>query len=215
MSTEPTKAPTHYSPIEEWGHSLSHGAGFIASIVALVVMLQASGDDPWRIASSLVFGISMCLLYASSTIYHAVPPGPWKLWLRKVDHSAIFLLIAGTYTPFTLISLRDDGGWWLFGIVWAIALAGVILKIFTGAKFQKLSIALYLMMGWLVVTMGETMLRLVPHEGLWWLLAGGLCYSGGVVFYVQKKLFFHHVIWHLFVLAGSICHFLAIYWYVL
>lgn len=206
---------TYYSNFEEKTHSISHGLGVVASLTALVLMLQQAGDDGWRIASSLVFGLSLCLLYTCSTLYHAWPDGAGKQLLRKFDHSAIFVLIAGTYTPFTLISLRHDGGWWLFGVVWAIALGGIALKVLTGARYQKLSLALYLIMGWLVLVMINPLLATVPPAGLYWLLAGGLCYSGGIVFYVQKKLFLHHLIWHLFVMAGSCCHFFAIYWYVL
>jgi len=208
-------SPTPYSKVEELSHSLSHGLGFVASVLALVLLLQASGTDGWRLGSSLVYGISLCLLYASSTCYHAVSSARWKLWLRKLDHSAIFLLIAGTYTPFTLISLREHGGWWLFATVWAIALAGVVLKLFTAGKWQKLSVALYLVLGWLVVIKLDDMLAQVSPQALGWLLAGGLCYSLGVVFYVRKTMYMHHLIWHLFVLAGSSCHFLAIYLYVL
>lgn len=208
-------APTPYTPREEWGHSLSHGSGFIASLIGLILMLEASTGDIWKLASSWVFGLSMCLLYGCSTLYHAISHDVWKARLRKLDHSAIFVLIAGTYTPFTLISLRDDGGWWLFGVVWAITLGGVILKLLTGARFQKLSLALYLLLGWLVVVMIKPMLAQVPSGSLLWLLAGGLCYSGGVLFYIRKQMPYHHVIWHLFVLAGTICHFVAVYQYLL
>lgn len=206
---------TQYSPLEERSHSLSHGLGALASVLALVLMLQKAGSDGWQIAASLVFGLSLILLYSCSTLYHAWPAGAGKLLLRKLDHSAIFVLIAGTYTPFTLLSLREQGGWWLFAVIWGIALGGIVLKLLTGARFQKLSLALYLCMGWLVLVMIDPLLNSVPAPGLWWLLAGGLCYSGGVIFYVQKKLYLHHLIWHLFVMAGSTCHLLAVYWYVL
>lgn len=210
------KKVTSYSALEELSHAISHGIGVLVSVLALYLMLQQTSDtDVWRQISSWVFGLSLILLYASSTLYHSVNHQNYKLWLRKLDHSAIFILIAGTYTPFTLVSLRENWGWWLFALVWGIALAGVILKLFTGAKYQKLSIALYLIMGWIVIVAIDPMLTHVPAAGLGWLLAGGLFYSGGVLFYVQKTLFMHHLIWHLFVLAGSICHILAVYWYVL
>ncbi|WP_337840245.1 hemolysin III family protein [Rheinheimera sp.] len=204
-----------YSKVEEISHSVSHGLGFAASVAGLVLLLQASGSDGWRLASALVFGLSLCLLYASSTCYHACQAAAWKRRLRKLDHCAIFILIAGTYTPFTLISLREYGGWWLFGVVWTLALLGVVLKLFTTGKLQKLSVAMYLLMGWLILVKLDTMLAQVSSDGLWWLLAGGLCYSLGVAFYVRKSMFMHHLIWHLFVLAGSACHFLAIYLYVI
>lgn len=210
------KKVTSYSALEELSHAISHGIGVLVSVLALYLMLQQTSDtDVWRQISSWVFGLSLILLYASSTLYHSVNHQNYKLCLRKLDHSAIFILIAGTYTPFTLVSLRENWGWWLFALVWGIALAGVILKLFTGAKYQKLSIALYLIMGWIVIVAIDPMLTHVPAAGLGWLLAGGLFYSGGVLFYVQKTLFMHHLIWHLFVLAGSICHILAVYWYVL
>lgn len=205
---------TRYSKVEEISHSISHGLGFVASVIGLVLMLLASHDG-WQVASALVFGLSLCLLYASSTCYHACQTDSWKLTLRKLDHCAIFILIAGTYTPFTLISLREHGGWWLFGVVWAIALLGVILKLFTTGKLQKLSVAMYLLMGWLILVKLDPMLAQVSSAGLWWLLAGGLCYSLGVLFYVRKSMYMHHLIWHLFVLAGSLCHFVAVYLYVL
>lgn len=205
---------TNYSKTEEVGHSVSHGIGFLASIAALCLLVLKS-NDAWSFASSLVYGLSLCLLYLSSTLYHAIGNLDWKPQLRKLDHCAIFALIAGTYTPFTLISLREDGGWWLFALVWGFAVLGIVLKLFTTGKLQKLSVALYLLMGWIVVVRLDTMLERVPSEGLQWLVAGGLFYSLGVAFYVRKSLYFHHVIWHLFVLAGSICHFIAIYFYVL
>lgn len=210
------KAATSYSASEELSHAISHGLGVLASLVGLYLMVELTATtDFWRQVSSWVFGLSLILLYGSSTLYHSVQDLKHKLWLRKLDHSAIFILIAGTYTPFTLVSLRDNWGWWLFALVWSIAFAGVLLKLFTGAKYQKLSIALYLIMGWIVVVAIDPMLTHVPAAGMWWLLAGGLFYSGGVLFYVQKTLFMHHLIWHLFVLAGSVCHFLAVYWHVL
>jgi hemolysin III len=211
-----SKAATSYSAVEEVSHAISHGLGVLASVVGLYLMLQLSADaDFWRQLSSWVFGLSLVLLYGSSTLYHSVQDLKHKLWLRKLDHSAIFVLIAGTYTPFTLVSLRDNWGWWLFALVWSIALCGVLLKLFTGARYQKISIALYLIMGWIVVVAIDPMLTYVPVNGMWLLLAGGLLYSGGVLFYVQKTLFMHHLIWHLFVLGGSVCHFLAVYFYVL
>ncbi|OGO77305.1 MAG: hemolysin III, partial [Chromatiales bacterium RIFOXYA1_FULL_46_5] len=153
------KAVTSYSATEELSHAISHGLGVLASVVGLYLMLELTANtDLWRQASSWVFGLSLILLYGSSTLYHSIQDLNHKLWLRKLDHSAIFILIAGTYTPFTLVSLRDNWGWWLFALVWSIALAGVLLKLFTGAKYQKLSLALYLIMGWIVVVAIDPML---------------------------------------------------------
>jgi hemolysin III len=214
--TEQMKTVTSYSATEELSHAISHGIGLFASVLGLCLMLQlTAAADFWSQLSSWVFGLSLILLYGSSTLYHSIQDLKAKLWLRKLDHSAIFILIAGTYTPFTLVSLRENWGWWLFALVWTIAVAGVTLKLFTGAKYQKISISLYLIMGWIVLIALDPMLTYVPAAGLWWLLAGGLFYSAGVLFYVQKSLFMHHLIWHLFVLSGSCCHFLSVYWFVL
>ena len=207
---------THYSPIEELCHALSHGIGAVLSIIALLLMLQLAlpTSDPWQIASSIIYGSSLILLYSSSTLYHAVTHIGIKHKLRQLDHAAIFILIAGTYTPFTLINLRDNWGLPLFTLIWAIALAGVFIELMTKLKYRKLSLALYLGMGWLVIVAIQPMLNNVENGGLLLLLAGGLSYSFGVTFYIWKRLFLHHAIWHLFVLGGSICHFLSVYFYV-
>jgi hemolysin III len=208
---------THYSPIEELMHALSHGIGALLSIAALVLMLLVSlqAGDHWHLASSIVYGSSLILLYSSSTLYHAISHSDIKRRLRQLDHAAIFILIAGTYTPFTLINLRDDWGLPLFGLIWLVALCGVIIELATGLKYKKLSLVLYLGMGWLVIVAIQPMLSNVATEGLLLLLGGGLSYSFGVIFYAWKRLFMHHAIWHLFVLTGSILHFLAVYYYVL
>lgn len=208
---------TPYSPFEELLHALSHGIGALLSILALVLMLTLSVQlgDSWYLASSLVYGSSLILLYSSSTLYHAMRNAAIKRRLRQLDHAAIFILIAGTYTPFTLINLRDNWGLPLFGLIWAIAIAGVIIELATGLKYKKLSLGLYLGMGWLVIVAIQPMLNHVASGGLLLLLSGGLCYSLGVIFYIWKRLYLHHVIWHLFVLGGSVLHFFAIYYYVL
>jgi hemolysin III len=208
---------THYSPIEERLHALSHGIGALLSVIALVLMLQISIDanDNWRLVSSIVYGVSLILLYSSSTLYHAIQHVDIKPKLRQLDHAAIFILIAGTYTPFMLVNLRANWGLPLFCLIWLVAVIGVIIELATKLKYKKLSLALYLGMGWLVVIAIQPMLNNVATEGLLLLLAGGLSYSFGVIFYVWKRLFMHHAIWHLFVLAGSVLHFFAVYYYVL
>jgi hemolysin III len=208
---------TPYSPLEELCHALSHGIGAILSVVGLILMLQLAlpTDDSRYFISSLVYGCSLILLYSSSTLYHAVSHLGVKHKLRLLDHAAIFILIAGTYTPFTLINLRDSWGLPLFILIWTIALTGVFIELATNLKHKKLSLALYLGMGWLVIVAIQPMLNNVATGGLLLLLAGGLSYSFGVIFYIWKRLFLHHAIWHLFVLAGSICHFLSVYFYVL
>ena len=208
---------THYSPIEEHLHAISHGIGALLSVVALILMWQLSvqANDNWRLFSSIVYGGSLILLYSSSTLYHSIHRIEIKRRLRQLDHAAIFILIAGTYTPFTLINLRDSWGLPLFTLIWVVALAGVVIELATKLKYKKLSLALYLGMGWLVIIAIQPMLNNVATGGLLLLLAGGLSYSFGVIFYAWKKLFLHHAIWHLFVLAGSILHFLSVYYYVL
>lgn len=208
---------TPYSPIEEHLHAISHGIGAILSIVALVLMLQLSVqvNDNWRLFSSIVYGGSLILLYSSSTLYHSIHRIEIKRRLRQLDHAAIFILIAGTYTPFTLVNLRDNWGLPLFGLIWLVALVGVIIELATALKYKKLSLGLYLGMGWLVIIAIQPMLNHVDTGGLLLLLAGGLSYSFGVIFYAWKRLFMHHAIWHLFVLGGSVLHFLAVYYYVL
>lgn len=208
---------THYSPFEEILHAVTHGIGAVLSVAALVIMLSiaVAVNDPWYLASSLIYGISLILLYTSSTLYHSVKNKTIKRRLRQLDHAAIFLLIAGTYTPFTLINLRQDWGLILFALIWFVALVGVVIELATGLKYKKLSLSLYLGMGWLVIVAIKPMLNYVEPGGLWLLLAGGLSYSFGVIFYAWKSMFLHHAIWHLFVLAGSVLHFLAIYFYVL
>lgn len=208
---------TPYSPIEEFMHALSHGIGALLSVAALVLMLSVSlhSGDNWHLVSSIVYGSSLILLYTSSTLYHAISAADIKRRLRQLDHAAIFILIAGTYTPFTLINLRDNWGLPLFGLIWLIAIIGVIVEVATALKYKKLSLALYLGMGWMVIIAIQPMLQYVEPGGLMLLLAGGLSYSAGVIFYIWKTLFMHHAIWHLFVLAGSVLHFLAVYYFVL
>ena len=208
---------THYSPIEEHLHAISHGIGAILSVVALILMWQLSvqANDNWRLFSSIVYGVSLILLYSSSTLYHSIHRIEIKRRLRQLDHAAIFILIAGTYTPFTLVNLRDNWGLPLFGLIWLVALVGVIIELATALKYKKLSLGLYLGIGWLVIIAIQPMLNHVDTGGLLLLLAGGLSYSFGVIFYTWKRLFMHHAIWHLFVLGGSVLHFLAVYYYVL
>lgn len=208
---------THYTPFEELFNTLSHGIGVILSIVALILMLYSVSpvNDGWRLAASIIYGSSLILLYSSSTLYHAVTNVSAKFRLRQLDHAAIFILIAGTYTPFTLINLRDNWGIPLFSVIWCIAIVGVIIELATGLKYKKLSLTLYLGMGWLVIIAIQPMLEHVATGGLLLLLAGGLSYSFGVIFYAWKRLYMHHAIWHLFVLTGSVMHFLAVYFFVL
>ena len=200
---------------EEIANAITHGAGLIASIAALPVLILAAlhQQDVWQIVGGAIFGATLILLYLASTIYHALPlrRSRAKRLLRVLDHSAIYLLIAGTYTPFTLGVLRGPWGWALLGTIWGLALFGIIAKFTLGFRFPRLSTMLYIGMGWLVVIALHPLATRVSPTGLAWLVAGGLCYTGGVVFYAtDTRLRYGHALWHLFVLAGSVCHFVAV-----
>jgi hemolysin III len=206
-----------YSIKEEIAHSVSHGIGALLSVLALVIMIIYSSQygDAWHVVSSSIYGATLVMLYSSSTLYHAVTLPDLKKILQKLDHAAIFLLIAGTYTPFTLVNLRGGWGWTLFAMVWSIAIAGMIMELIVQKRYQRVSLGLYLGLGWLVMIAIEPMIANVATGGLILLLIGGLFYSLGVIFYVWETLLYHHAIWHLFVLAGSACHFFAVFLYVI
>jgi len=207
----------HYSLGEEIANAITHGLGVALSLAALILLVYvaATRGNGWHLASSIVYGITMFMLYTASTLYHSIPGDKARHVFKIIDHSAIYLLIAGTYTPFTLVTLRDSGGWWLFGIVWSLAAAGISLEAFWVYRPKWVSAAVYLGMGWLVVVaMGPLWKNLAP-AGVWLLAAGGLAYTLGTVFYVLKKIPYMHAVWHLFVLAGSVCHFLAVMLFVL
>lgn len=200
-------------------NSLTHGAGVllsIAGLVLLVVFASMRDPDAWKIVSFTVYGTSLIMMFTASTLYHAFRDRKTKHFLNLFDHASIYVLIAGTYTPFTLVSMRGPWGWTIFGVIWGLAVGGVIFKLFFYKdKYRLLSAILYVMMGWVIIIALRPLVRNVPPGGLYWLLAGGLSYSAGVIFYLNRKYRFNHVIWHLFVLGGSICHFFAIFYYVL
>lgn len=200
---------------EEIANSISHGIGLMASIAALPILMVAAAKqgDAAAIIGSSVFGATMILLYLSSTLYHALPASKAKQLFQVIDHAAIFLLIAGTYTPFTLGVLYGAWGWTLFGLVWGIAVIGIILKATTWDRFQSLSTYMYLAMGWLVVIAIVPLFNNMPLWGLFWLLCGGLFYTAGVVFFAADRLPYFHFVWHLFVLMGTACHFVAVLYY--
>lgn len=203
-----------YSPLEELLNTLIHAMGVIAATVGLVFLLMRV-DGIYGQFACLVYGLSMILMFLSSTLYHGAKNPDVKAFLKVVDHSAIYLLIAGTYTPLMVLAI---GGWvGLTGmvIVWSIALVGIGFKIFANQRFPKLSVMTYLLMGWLVIFFIYPLYNAVEIQGLWLLLAGGLCYTVGVLFYVAKKVQFTHAIWHVFVVAGCGCHFFAVYYYVI
>lgn len=197
---------------EELANSVSHGAGFVFAAVGTPFLLAevARNGGVADLVGAAVFAVTVLLAYLASTLYHAVPWPRAKGVLRAIDHSSIFLLIAGTYTPFTLGVLRGGWGWTLFGMVWTLALAGVIMKSLGGVRFHKLSMAVYLGMGWLIVIAIVPLVERMAPGGLAWLVAGGLAYTGGVLFYALDRYRYCHFIWHLFVLAGTACHFVAV-----
>jgi hemolysin III len=201
---------------EEVAHSVTHGIGLLGAVagLALLVVLAAATHDPWRITACAIYASTLVLLYGTSTLYHALSATRARDVLRVLDHSAIYLLIAGTYTPFALVSLRGPWGWTLLAIVWSLALAGVTMKAVFGARWPIISTALYIAMGWVVIIAVKPLVAHVPPAGIAWLVAGGLAYTGGVVFYAWTKLRYSHAIWHLFVLAGSVCHYIAVVLYV-
>ena len=199
---------------EELANSVSHGLGLLAALIGGPVLMVAAwrGGDRYFFIGTAVFIATMLLVYLGSTLYHAWPRGPIKSIFQLIDHSAIFLLIAGTYTPFTLGPLRGAWGWTILALVWTLAILGVILKSVHGTEQRKkLSMTLYLGMGWLILVAFRPLILHVPTPSLAWLMAGGIAYTGGVFFYVSKRSRYTHFVWHLFVLFGTTCHFLAVF----
>lgn len=205
------KLHSQYTPTEEIFHGITHGVGAVLAVAGLVVLLSFATQrgDAWRIVSFSIYGGSLTLLYLASTLYHSFRDERLKQVFRHVDHLSIFLLIAGTYTPVTLIGLRGAWGWTLFGLIWGLAAGGIVYELLFLGRYKWITVAIYLGMGWLAVVAVKPMIAMVPRNLFWWILAGGLCYTGGVLFYVCKKIRYHHVLWHLFVLFGSVCHFLG------
>ena len=197
---------------EEIANSVTHGVAALASIAALPILVAVAVDrgDPWRVVGDAIFGATLVLLYTASTLYHALTHSGAKRVFRVLDHSAIYLLIAGTYTPFALGSLRGPWGWSLLGAVWALAALGIAAKATLGFRFPRLSTAIYVGMGWLGVIAFRPLLTHLGLPGVVWLVAGGLCYTAGVIFFAWERLRYGHMVWHLFVAAGSVCHFFAV-----
>ncbi len=208
-----------YTLGEEIASSITHGIGTGLSIAALsvLVVLASIYGDAWKIVSFSIYGATLIILYLASTLYHAIPNVKAKQFFRTMDHISIFFLIAGTYTPYTLVTLRGPIGWTLFGLIWALAIIGMTLTILkVHRKHPVVSVSIYLLMGWLIVFAFKPLVSTLPRGGLALLIAGGLSYTFGVIFYaLDKKLPYNHPIWHLFVLGGSACHFFSILLYVL
>ena len=206
-----------YSQIEEKYNIISHAVGFILSIVASVFLVNRAMfyGDGWHIFSFGLFGASLIILYASSTFYHSVEKPELRIKLRVIDHASIYVLIAGTYTPFTLVTLKGTTGWMIFCISWGLALTGIILKFLFIGKYSKFSTIMYILMGWVIVFAIKPLIHNLPLKGLIWLFSGGVSYTIGAILYSFKTIKLNHVIFHIFVLIGSFCHFISIFFYVL
>ncbi len=205
-----------YSKTEEILNAISHGIGAILSIVALVIMIiYASSLSALHITTISIFGASLILLYLASTIYHSVTQEKWKLICKKIDHLSIYILIAGTYTPIVLLGIQGAWGWTLFGIIWSLAVIGFIFKFSKYQKNEKISLILYAAMGWLILIAIKPMSERLSTELIWYIALGGIFYTIGILFYAINKIPYNHFIWHLFVLGGSIMHFLGIFFYLM
>jgi len=211
------ESANRYSTKEEMANALTHGIGVALSIAALSVLVTCAGlyGDAWRVVSFSVYGASLILLYLASTFYHAFRSPRVKRFFRLLDHAAIFLLIAGSYTPLCLVSMRGPWGWTMFGLTWGVALVGIVTMVFFMNAPRWLTASLYIAMGWMAIIAIKPLAEALSTGGLVLLGAGGLAYTGGVAFYVWQRLPFNHAIWHLWVLGGSVCHFFALYFYVL
>jgi hemolysin III len=206
----------NFSLAEEIWHAVTHGVGFFLGIAALVLLiLQAvKGDSATAVTSAVIYGSTLVIMYGSSTLYHALTDTDLKRLFQKFDHSAIYFLIAGTYTPVMLVTVGGAEGWTIFGIEWGIATIGIILKFLYPGRFELFSLVAYLLMGWLIVFVFDTFKSHIDPTGYWLIVAGGIAYTGGIIFYVKDNINYFHTVWHLFVLAGSIFQFFAILLYV-
>ncbi len=205
-----------YSPTEEKLNIWSHAFGIFLSIIALVLLIikAVQQDNIWMMISFPIFGVSLILLYLASTLYHASKEPQKRFKLKVFDHAAIYVLIAGSYTPFTLVSLNGETGWLIFSMVWVMAFTGIILKLFFTGRFKVISTAMYVLMGWLIIFYFQDLTAHLHEKGVFYLILGGVLYTIGAILYSIKKIKFNHAIFHFFVLAGSFCHFLSIYLYV-
>lgn len=203
--------------MEEVVNAITHGIGTLLAVAGLVLLTVFAYlyGDMWHVISSSIYGTTLVLLYLASTLYHSFTNERVKYIFKIIDHSAIYLLIAGTYTPFTLIPLHGTLGWTVFGLVWGLAVLGITLKVFFVGRFKLISTMCYVFMGWFIIFAIKPLIATVPTLGIVWLMIGGLFYTLGTIFYLWHKLPYHHAIWHLFVLAGSISHFIAVFFYVI
>ncbi len=205
-----------YSRTEEFWNVLTHGLGLILSIPALVLLIvfASLNETVWHIVSYSIYGSTLVMLYLASTLFHASRKKEIRLRLNVFDHVSIFFLIAGTYTPFVLVTLRGPWGWSIFGVIWGLAIAGAILKLFFTGRYNKISTLIYVLMGWLIVIAVKPLIQNLSADGLFWLTLGGISYSIGAVFYLLNRLPYNHAIFHVFVLLGSIAHFISVFFYI-
>jgi hemolysin III len=210
-------SPHRETPSEELASTVTHGIGLVCAIAGLstLVAMATAHGDPRRIVTFAVYGATLILTYFASTCFHCAKHPRVKHWLKVLDHASIYALIAGTYTPFLLVMVRGKWGWTLFGILWGMTLLGTLLKVFFVHRFELLSTAVYVAMGWIGLVAARPFFEALPGGALMWLFAGGVAYTGGVIFFLWDRLPYNHAIWHLFTMAGSACHFLAILFYVL
>ena len=215
MTVEDRVSP--YSPQEERLNIASHALGLALSLAALPLLVVRASlyGNAWHVVSFSIFGASMVILYAASTLYHSATEARLRKRLNILDHATIYVLIAGTYTPFTIVTLNGTIGWVIFGISWGLALTGIILKLFFTGKYDTLSTVMYVLMGWVIIFAIKPLVNNLPSDGLIWLFAGGFSYTIGAILYSVKKIKFNHAIFHVFVLIGSFCHFMSVYYYVL
>jgi hemolysin III len=208
---------SRYSPGEEIANGVTHGLGVLLGIAGLAVLAAFSSlrGGALHVTACSIYGATLILAYAASTLYHSISSPRAKAFLQAMDHASIYLLIAGTYTPLTLVTLRGPWGWSLFGFVWGLTFLGITLELMLGHRFHTIGVVFYVVMGWSAAIAVKPLLASLPRGGLELLLAGGLAYTGGITFYLMRRLPYHHAIWHLFVLAGSVLHFFCILFYVL
>jgi len=214
--TEAVSVFDYQSVGEEIANSITHGIGILLGIAALVLLITftEAPRDAWRITSFSIYGASLIFLYLASTLYHSFSTRSVKRFLRKLDHAAVYVMIAGTYTPVTLILMRDSWwGWTLFGVIWAMAIGGILFKFFFFGRLRILSVLFYIAMGWLVVIAIKPLLTVAPTGFIFWLVIGGVCYTSSVAFYGWRKLPYHHTVFHLLILAGSVSHFFGLFRY--
>lgn len=207
----------YYPKTEEKLNVITHGIGFLMSLAALTLLIVFASlkGSVWHIVSFAVYGTTMVILYFASTVFHLAQNQQLRNRLNIFDHAAIYLLIAGTYTPFALVTLRGPWGWTIFGVIWGLAIAGIVIKLFFTGRFNLISTVIYVLMGWIIVIAIKPLVAALPFEGLMWLLAGGIIYTAGAVLFLLNKLPYNHAIFHVFVVLASFCHFVAVFWYVL